>query len=80
MPSITFMWSPRADAARVAPIIDELQTLAEARNVSFYVNAKEEQDTEPVVVNKDVSVSSDTMEHLRRLAARVGVTIYVNPA
>jgi hypothetical protein len=66
MPYINFMWHPKADASRVSGIVDALRTIADAHNVSFYVNAKEESEEQSVVVNDDIVVS------------KAGVTIYVN--
>jgi len=70
---------PNADAQLIAGISDELKTIAEKHHVSFYVNAKEEEEKHPVVVNKRVAVPPDVVERLRTLATKTGVTIYVNP-
>jgi hypothetical protein len=80
MPIITFLWYPRSDGFRVGPIVDELQSIAELQNISFYVNAKEEEEHERVVLGKDVTIPRDVEDQLRRLADRADVTIYVNPA
>ena len=79
MPYINFMWHPKADSSRVSGIVDELRAIADAHNVGFYVNAKEEEEPEPVVVSESVSVPPAAVERLRGLAARAGVTIYVHP-
>jgi hypothetical protein len=78
MPYINFMWYPTADSERVVAIVNELRAVADAHNVGFYVNAKEEEEPEPVVVNDGVQVPAGVIEQLRRLATRAGVTIYVH--
>jgi hypothetical protein len=78
MPHINFAWFPKADSSRVSGIIDNLRALADAHNVSFYLNAKEEEEAQPVVLNNGVSVPTAVMDELRALAARGRVTIYVH--
>ena len=87
MPYITFMCHPIADEFHVAGIVDELRAIADAQNVSFYVNVKEEKnpdaeeeaEPEPVVVRDGVAVPPAVVDQLRSIATRAGVTIYVNP-
>ena len=79
MPYITFLWYPRSDHFQVAGIAEDLRAIADAHNVGFYVNVKEEEEEEPVVVHERVTVPSDVVARLGRLAKRAGVTIYVNP-
>jgi hypothetical protein len=78
MPYINFNWSPKSDHGRVSTIADDLEALADEHNISFYVNAKEEEERQPVVVPEGVSLPSAAVERLRGLAAKAGVTIYVH--
>jgi NADPH-dependent glutamate synthase beta subunit-like oxidoreductase len=75
MPYINFMWTPKADASR---IVDALRAVADAHKVSFYVNAKEEEEEHPVVLN-GVDVPTDILGELKRLAAKADVTMHVHP-
>lgn len=79
MPSITYMWVPRQDANLISGIVDELKRVADAHDVSFYVNAKERDEKNLVVVNSNVSVPHQVVDRLHVLAKKAGVTIYVNP-
>jgi hypothetical protein len=78
MPYITFAWHPAADEWRVGPIIDDLRAVATAHSVSFYVNAKEEEELERVVVKEGAKIPADALERLRELATGADVTIYVS--
>ena len=79
MPYITFMWHPKQDVDRVFLIKDDLRNIADAHDVGFYVNAKEDEETEPVVLRDDVTLPPKVIERLRALATKSGVTIYVHP-
>lgn len=76
---VKYLLVPNSDAHLIAGITDELKLIAEKHHVSFYVNAKEEEEKHPVVVNKRVAVPPEAEERLRALATKTGVTIYVNP-
>jgi len=80
MRSITFAWHPKSDEWRVGPIVDDLRAVAADHNVSFYINAKEEEESERVVVKAGASIPDDALERLRELATRADVTIYVHSA
>ena len=78
MPYITFAWHPTQDTSRVAPIVDALRSIADAQRVSFYINAKEENEKDRVIVRDDVVLSLEVVEQLRALATKANVTIYVH--
>jgi hypothetical protein len=80
MPYINFMWHPKSDEWLVGPIVNDLRAIANAHNVGFYINGKEEGETEPVVVRHGVSIPSAAIDQLRALAKKSGVTIYVHPS
>lgn len=73
------MFHPKQDADRVFLIKDDLRNVADAQNVSFYVNAKEENEKESVVLKEGVTLPPASVERLRALAAKADVTIYVHP-
>jgi hypothetical protein len=80
MPYITFMWHPKSEDLKVAPLVDPLRAVADLNAVSFYVQSQEDSgEQEPVVVRDDVSLPQHVLQHLRGLANSAGVTIYVNP-
>lgn len=79
MPYIKFAFTPRKDAERVAKILGGLEAVALAHDVTFYVNAREEEESEPVVATAGVELAPDVLARLRELAAKADVTIYVHP-
>ena len=78
MPYITFEWHPSQDSSRIAPIVDALRSIADAQCVSFYINAKEENEKDRVIVRDDVALAWEVVEQLRALATKADVTIYVH--
>jgi len=58
MPYINFVWMPNADSSRASGIIDDRRALADAHSLSFYINAKEDEKPEPVVVDNELSISA----------------------
>ena len=79
MPYISFLWSPAAGSGRVFGIADALRTIADAHDISFYVNAKEGRGRGSAGHReRRCNVPDAAVELLRRLGTKTGVTIYVH--
>ena len=77
---VSFLWYPRSDAERVNGMVEALRAIADAHDVSFYVEEKEHEKAPHVVVHQKVDdVPADVVSQLDLLAQAAGVTIYLNP-
>ena len=80
MPWIKYALYPTQDLDRVHSIVRELEAIATAQDVSFYLNAREEGEPEPVVITEGAraSIPATVARQLKELAKRAAVTIYVH--